>query len=46
MTIINPNKKDSLKRYSFRYGYDSLMDIVSVDIYSTSDGYVAVKKSE
>ena len=42
MTITNPNKKDFLKRYSFRYGYDSLMNIVSVGIYSTSDGAVAV----
>jgi len=42
MTITNPNKNDFLKRYSFRYGYDSLMNIVSVGIYSTSDGAAAV----
>ena len=42
MTITNPNKKDLLKRYSFRYGYDSLMNILSVGIYSTSDGVVSV----
>ena len=42
MTITNPNKKDFLKSYSFRYCYDSLMNILSVGIYSTSDGPVAV----
>ena len=42
MTITNPNKKDFLKRYSFRYGSDALMNTVGVGIYSTSDGAVAV----